>query len=231
MAVNTMEAARLAGVTRYVNLLAGCMYPGDPADGILRESEVDRGALHPSADNYGISKRVALLQAKHYAAQYGMNITSVVLANTYGPGDHFSVNRSHVVGALLRKFFEAVRTEAPEVTVWGRGLAERDLLYVDDAVVGTLLTVEREPETELLNIGTGIGVPVADIAQTIAQVIGYEGRIVFDASKPEGPLKKTLDITRLRQLVGWEPQTSLEDGIRKTLAWLQANYEAAFAEA
>ena len=231
MAVNTMEAARLAGVSRYVNLIAGCAYPGETPDGLLREDDIDAGPLHPSADNYGISKRVALLQAKHYRAQFGLNITSLVLANTYGPGDHFSSTRSHVVGALLRKFFEAVRTDAREVEVWGRGVAERDLLYVDDAVVGTLLAVEREPETDLLNIGTGVGVAVGDIARTIAKVIGYTGTLAFDASKPEGPLKKTMDITRLRQLLGWAPPTSLEDGIKATLTWLDAHHAEAFAEA
>ena len=230
MAVNTMEAARLAGVKRYVNLIAGCAYPGETPDGILREEDIDAGPLHPSADNYGISKRVALLQAKHYRAQFGMNVTSVVLANTYGPGDHFSTTRSHVVGALLRKFFEAVRTQAAEVVVWGRGVAERDLLYVDDAVVGTLLAVELEPETDLLNIATGIPVPVAEAARTIARVIGYRGEIVFDDSKPEGPLKKTLDTSRMKQLLGWEPHTPLENGLRKTLRWLDEHHAQAFTD-
>jgi GDP-L-fucose synthase len=210
-----------------VNIVAACAFPGEPRDGILREHEIDDGPLHPSADNYGISKRVALLQAKHYQAQYGLNVTSVVLANTYGPGDHVSADRSHVVGALVRKFFEAKRDMAPEVEVWGRGIAERDLLYVDDAVTGVLGIVERCPDAGLINIGTGRGTPIREIAETIREVIAYPGEIRFDPSRPEGPLKKTLDISRLRELLSWDPPTPLGSGLQATLAWLNDNYAAA----
>src|SRR5205807_9877304 len=133
-----------------------------------------------SADNYGITKRLAQMQAKHYARQFGFHVTAVALANTYGPGDHFSVNRSHVLAALLRKFFEAKRDDAAQVTVWGRGIAQRDLLHVDDAVSGTLLIVERCPDAGLINIGGGRGSSVREIAETVREVVGYGGRVLFD---------------------------------------------------
>jgi GDP-L-fucose synthase len=129
------------------------------------------------------------------------------------------------LAALVRRVYEAERDGSPGVTIWGRGLAERDLLYVHDAITGLLLTIERCPDVDLLNIGTGRGHRVSHIAETVRDVVGFTGRLLYDTSKPEGPLKKTLDITRLRRLVGWEPPTSLDRGVELTLAWLDAHYQ------
>jgi GDP-L-fucose synthase len=177
--------------------------------------------MHPSADNYGITKRLAVLQARHYARQYGVRTSSVVLANTYGPRDHFGPTRSHVLAALLQRVRQARDTAAPEVVVWGRGIAERDLLYVDDAIQGTLLVVEHCPDVGLMNIATGRGVSVREIAETVVQAVGYRGRVTFDASRPEGPLRKIFAVDRLRQTLGWSPPTQLAEGVRRTLAWLE----------
>jgi GDP-L-fucose synthase len=225
--LHTMEAARVAGATRFVNVIAACAYPGDPRDGLLREADFEAGPMHDSADNYGITRRLAVMQAKHYRRQYGFPVTSVVLANCYGPRDHFSSERAHVFAALLRRFFEAKRDSIPEVVVWGRGVAERDLLYVEDAIEGLLRALERAPDADLLNIGTGRACTVGELAETIRAEIGYDGRIVYDASRPEGPLKKTLDVTRMQTLLQWSPPTSLSDGIRRTLAWFAEHYDEA----
>ena len=220
--LHTLDALRQVDPTiRYVNIIPACAYPAEPRDGAYRESELEAGPMHPSADNYGVTKRLAVLQARHYARQYGVASTCVVLANTYGPHDHFGPTRSHVLAALLERFREAHHTGAPEVVVWGRGLAERDLLYVDDAIEGTLRVVEQCPDAGLLNIGTGRGVSVREIAETVSGVVGYTGRITFDATRPEGPLRKILDIERLRQLLGWTPPTPLAEGVRHTLEWLE----------
>jgi len=227
MGVNTMEAARLVGVERFVNVIAACGYPGETPDGMLREDEFEAGPMHPSADNYGITKRVAVQQARHYRRQFNFPVTSIIFANTYGPGDHFGPQRSHVLGGLLLRVLQASRNDLPEVVVLGRGLAERDLLYVDDAIFGLLLAVERCPDVELLNIGTGHGHSVAEIAETVRTVVGYPGRLVFDSTRPEGPLKKILDISRLQALLSWTPPTGLENGARQTLAWLEQHYEEA----
>src|SRR5438105_2611739 len=221
--LNTLEACRLAGVERYVNLIPACAYPAEPRAEGYREEDFEAGAMHESADNYGITKRLAVMQAKHYARQFGVRVTAVVLANTYGPGDHFSANRSHVLAALVRKFFEAKRDDAHEVTVWGRGIAQRDLLYVDDAVTGTLLVVDHCSDSGLINIGGGRGYSVREIAETVRDVVGYGGQVLFDASRPEGPLKKILDITKLQANLGWTPPMPLEQGVQATLDWLEAH--------
>jgi GDP-L-fucose synthase len=225
--VNTMEAARLAGARQYVNVIAACAYPGDPRDGVLREDEFEAGPMHESADNYGMSKRVAVMQAKHYRRQYGLRTTSLVLANCYGPRDHFSRTQSHGLAALLRRFVEAKREGSPRVEVWGRGIAERDWLFADDAIDGMLRALDRCPDVDLLNIATGRGTSTRLLAETIRDVLGYEGDIVYDATKPEGPLKKTLDVAKMGSLLDWMPPTSLSCGIEKTRDWLEANYETA----
>jgi GDP-L-fucose synthase len=221
--LNTMEACRVNGVERYVNLIPACAYPAAPRHGGYREEELEAGAMHESADNYGATKRLALMQAKHYARQFGFRVTSVALANTYGPGDHFAAQRSHVLAALLRKFFEARRDGADEVTVWGRGVAQRDLLYVDDAVSGTLLIVERCPDAGLINIGSGRGYSVSEIAETVREVVGYRGRVRYDPARPEGPLMKVLDTTKLQFNLGWIPPMPLAQGVHETLVWLEAH--------
>lgn len=136
MGANTMEAARLAGVEKYVNIIAGCAYPGKPRDGILREDEFEAGPMHSTVDNYGMTKRAAVMQAKCYQRQYGFQAISLILINLYGPGEHFHPDRSHALAALLRKFYEAKRNGLPEVVLWGTGRAIREWLYVDDAAEG-----------------------------------------------------------------------------------------------
>ena len=220
--LHTLEAVRRVDPEiRYVNIIPACAYPGEPRDVAYQEDEFEAGPMHLSADNYGITKRLGVMQARHYARQYGVATSCVVLANTYGPHDHFGPNRSHVLAALLQRFRLARDTSTDEVVVWGRGIAERDLLYVDDAIRGVLHLVERSPDAGLVNIGTGRGVSVREIAETIARTVNYRGRIVFDSTRPEGPLRKTLDISRLRTLIGWSPPTALADGVRQTLEWLE----------
>ncbi len=221
--VHTMEAARLAGVRRYVNILAGCIYPGDPERGLLRESEIFDGPLHESADNYGMTKRLAFMQAKHYSRQYGFPVTSVILANSYGPGDHFEPDRSHALSALLRRFFEAKRDGASSVEVWGSGRAQRDWIFRDDAIAGVLLAAERWTGEHALNIATGRGVTTRELAEAIRDAVGYGGDIVYNAEKPEGPLRKVLDTTEMERRLGWTPPTSLRDGVARTLAWFAAH--------
>src|SRR5580700_2493742 len=136
MGANTMEAARLAGVKKYVNIIAGCAYPGEPRDGVLREEEFEAGPMHPTVENYGATKRAAVLQAKYYRRQYGFDAISLILVNLYGPSEHFHPDRSHALAALIRKFYEAKRDRAPEVVLWGTGRAVREWMYVTDAADG-----------------------------------------------------------------------------------------------
>ena len=221
--LNAMDAARTAGVQRYVSAIAACAYPGDASWVCFREEDLEAAPMHGSADNYGITRRLAVAQGRHYRAQYEFEHLSVVLANTYGPGDHFEPQRSHAVAALIRRFIEAQRDGRPSVEVWGSGRAERDWLYRDDAVEGLLLAAERAPDAGLLNIGSGRAVPTSELAETIKRATGYEGELYFDTTKPEGAPRKLLDVTRMRAELGWTPPTALDEGIRRTVEWYRAS--------
>jgi len=225
MGTSTMEATRLAGVKKYVNIIAGCAYPGDPKDGILKEDELFAGPMHPTVENYGIAKRAAVLQAKYYRQQYDFNAISLILINLYGPGEHFHPDRSHALAALLRKFYEAKRDNLAEVTVWGTGRPIREWLYVEDAAEGIIRAMECYDDVEPLNIATGKGYSITELAEIIAKIVDYQGEIVYDAAKPEGALRKTGDITKMKAVLGWEPPTPLGAGIRRTLDWLADNYD------
>ena len=227
MGANTMEAARLANVGKYVNVVAGCAYPGDPRDGILREQEFEAGPLHPTVENYGATKRAAVMQAKCYRRQYGFQALSLILINLYGPGEHFHPDRSHALAALIRKFYEAKRDKAPEVVLWGTGRAVREWLYVEDAAEGIVRAAERYNDVEPLNIAVGKGSSIAELAAVIQEIVGYEGKIVYDATKPDGALHKVGDVTKMKSVLDWEPPTPIQDGIRRTLEWFVAHYDEA----
>ena len=227
MGANTMEAARLAGVRKYVNIIAGCAYPGEPRDGILREQEFEDGPLHPTVENYGATKRAAVMQAKCYRRQYGFEAVSLILINLYGPGEHFHPDRSHALAALLRKFYEAKRDKAPEVVLWGTGRAVREWLYVEDASEGIIRAAETHSDVEPLNIAVGEGRRIAELAAIIQEITGYKGKIVYDTTKPDGALHKVGDITKMKSVLDWEPPTPIQDGIRRTLEWFVAHYDEA----
>jgi GDP-L-fucose synthase len=223
MGAYTMEAARQAGVTTYVNVIAGCAYPGDPSYDVLSEDVFEGGPMHPTVENYGATKRAAVTQARCYRRQYGFNAISLILINLYGPGDHVHPDRSHALAALLRKFYEAKRDGAPTVTVWGSGRPVREWLYVDDAAEGIVRAAERYRDVAPLNVAVGTGQTIAELAELIRTIVGYQGRIVFDGSKPDGALRKVGDVTRMRAVLDWEPSTPLREGIRRTLQWLAAH--------
>lgn len=227
MGANTMEAARLTGVKKYVNIIAGCAYPGDPRDGILREDEFEAGPMHPTVENYGMTKRAAVMQAKCYRRQYGFEAISLILINLYGPGEHFHPDRSHALAALLRKFYEARRDGLPEVVLWGTGRPIREWLYVEDAAEGIVQAAELYSDVEPLNIAVGQGYTIAELAAIIQEIVGYRGRIVYDSTKPDGALRKTGDIGKMKAILNWEPPTPIREGIRRTLDWFVANYDEA----
>jgi len=227
MGANTIEGSRLAGVARYVNIIAGCAYPADPRDGVLREGEFEAGAMHPTVQNYGSTKRAAVAQAKAYRQQYGFEAISLVLINLYGPGEHFHPDRSHALAALLRKFYDAKQQGLSRVTLWGTGEPIREWLYVDDAVEGILLASDCYDDVTPLNIAVGKSSPISHLASMISEAVSYEGEIVYDPTRPNGAMRKTADVEKMRRVLGWAPQTSLYDGIRLTLDWLAKNYEQA----
>lgn len=227
MGANTMEAARLAGVDKYVNIIAGCAYPGNPKDGILREDEFEDGPMHPTVENYGATKRAAVTHAKCYRRQYNFDAISLTLINLYGPGEHFHPDRSHALAALIRKFYEAKRDSLPEVSLWGTGVAVREWLYVNDAAEGILLATEKYSGSEPLNIAVGEGYTIDELANIVKEVVGYKGRITYDPTKPDGALRKIGDITKMKNTLNWTPPTTIRNGIKKTLDWFIKNYDYA----
>lgn len=218
MGTFTMEAARLAGVQRYVNVVAGCSYPGY-IDGDLSEDRYWDGRLHDSVVNYGITKKVQTIQGWSYKRQYDFDSIHLIMTNLYGPGDHFEPERSHALGALVRKFVDAVDDGAASVEVWGTGRPVREWLYVGDAAEAIVRAAEVVKAVDPLNIGTGIGTTISELAQQIAAAVGFQGRIVYNTSRPDGAMRKVFDITRMAQVLGWQAQTPLGEGIRRTVEY------------
>ncbi|GAA1273046.1 GDP-L-fucose synthase [Pseudonocardia aurantiaca] len=215
--VNVMDAAHAAGVQRLLFLGSSCIYPKF-AEQPIRESSLLTGALEPTNDAYAIAKIAGIMQVQAHRRQYGVRWISAMPTNLYGPGDNFDPENSHVLPALLRRFHEAVESGADSVVLWGSGTPRREFLHVDDLgrAVVHLLDVYDEPET--INVGVGEDVTIRELAETVADVVGFAGEIVQDTSRPDGTPRKLLDVTRLRAL-GWEPRIPLREGIESTYRW------------
>jgi GDP-L-fucose synthase len=231
MGASLMEAARLAQVEKFVAIGTACSYPGY-LEGHLKEEDLWAGPCHASVVNYGLTKKMMAVQAQAYKRQYGLDSIHLILTNLYGPGDSYNPERSHVVAALVRKWVEAELAGAPSVEVWGTGKPIREFIYVEDCADAIILAAERYNDTALpLNIGTGIGTSIRDLAQTIHAVSGYRGKVVWNADKPDGALMKVLDVARMQQaLEGWTPPTDLKSGLARTIAWYRANKAQADAK-
>ncbi len=227
MGLHAMDAAREAGIAKYVNIVAACSYPGYQDDGLLSEDKYWDGALHDSVLNYGITKKVQTVQGLMYKRQYGFNSIHLIMTNLYGPGEHFEPDRSHALAALMRKFYEAKRDNSPRVEIWGTGKPVREWMYVDDAADAVVRAAEVYDDVEPLNVGLGEGYTITELAETIKQIVDYKGDMFYDTTKPDGARRKVMDISRMRAALNWEPAVSLEPGIRKTLDWFVENYEAA----
>lgn len=222
MATNLMEAARLTGVKRFINPISNCSYPGHLTKD-FKEKEWWDGPLHESVLVYGFVRKASWVQSWAYYKQYGFVTINLILPNMYGPEDHFDEKRSHALGALIMKFVEAKRKQLPEVVVWGTGKPVREWLYVDDGAEALLRALNIDLAIEPINVGLGVGVSISELAQLIKEVVGYEGRIIFDLSKPDGAPHKTMDNRRLKRIFNWVPATSLKEGISKTVAWYLEN--------
>ncbi len=224
MGANLMEAARLAKVEKVVNIGTACSYPGY-LEGHLKEDDLWAGPCHASVVNYGLTKKMLAVQGLAYKRQYGLNSIHLILTNLYGPGDSYNPDRSHVVAALVRKWVEADLNKAPSVEVWGTGKAIREFIYVEDCADAIVLAAEKYDDTAMpLNIGTGIGTSIRELAETVHEVSGYQGQMTWNTDKPDGAPLKVLDVTRMRQaLDGWKAPTDLRGGLARTIAWYRAN--------
>jgi GDP-L-fucose synthase len=218
MGIEMLEQARVHGVEKFVQIGSVCAYPKNAS---VPMSEDDLWSGYPEETNgpYGIAKRVLLVQSQAYQQQYGMNAVHLLLANLYGPGDHFELETAHVIAALIRKCIEAKQSGRSEVVVWGTGTVTREFLYVDDAARAIVLATEKYSDADPVNIGSSHEITIRQLAETIAKVTGFSGEMVWDRSKPDGQPRRKLNVERARDEFGFVAQTSLEDGIRQTVDW------------
>jgi GDP-L-fucose synthase len=182
----------------------------------MRESFLMTGQLEPTNEGYALAKLVGIYLAKAYRQQYGLNVIVPMPCNVYGTGDHFDLERAHVLSALVARFVEAVQKSVPAVTLWGTGEARREFIHVDDLAAAILLLLESYDDAEVINVGTGVDVTIRELANAVAFAAGYRGRIEWDPSRPDGMPRKCLDVSRLTAL-GFRPSVGLDEGIRRTI--------------
>ena len=220
-----MEAAQKTGVKKFVNIIAGCAYPGYLDKGIMDEGDFWSGDLHDSIFSFGFARKASVVLGNALKKQYGFNSIHLVYANMYGPWDHFDPERSKALAALLRKIYEAKKSGSSQVEIWGTGRPIRDWLYVKDGVKGAIRAAEVYDSIEPLNIATGRGVSVTQLANAIKKAVGYTGTFKYDTEKPDGAMKKIFGIKKMKKELGWMPTTSLGQGIRETVDWFERNYK------
>ena len=231
---NVIHSAYVAGVERLLFLGSSCIYPKE-APQPMKEEHLLTGLLEPTNEPYAIAKIAGIKMCESYNRQYGTKFIAVMPTNLYGPGDNFHPENSHVMPALIRRFHEAKLAGTDEVVVWGTGKPMREFLFVDDMADGSVYTLTLDdatlkehllnyPKPCFVNLGTGIDVTIRELAETVKEVIGYEGRLSFDATKPDGTLRKLQDVSRMTDL-GWEAQVTLRAGIEKTYRWFVENQD------
>lgn len=230
MGSNVFQASRELGVEKLVAACSVCAYPlHTPVP--FREETIWDGYPEPSNAPYGLAKKMLLVLSDTYRRQYDFDSCAPVIANLYGPDDNFDLEDSHVIAAMVRKFCEAVIEERPEVVLWGTGEPSREFLYVDDAVRGLVLFAEKLESSDPVNLGVGRETKIRDLAEAIASSAGFTGETVWDDSRPDGQLKRGLDVSKARDLVGFQAEVELEDGIERTVRWYREFGMAAAAGA
>jgi GDP-L-fucose synthase len=230
--MNVIHAAHSSGIQRLLFLGSSCIYP-KAADQPMREDSLLTGPLEPTNEPYAIAKIAGIKICESYNRQYGRDYRSVMPTNLYGPHDNYHPTNSHVVPALLRRFHEAAVLEKEEVVIWGTGTPKREFLHVDDMAAAcvhvmnlddAVLREHTRPMMSHINVGTGVDCTIRELAETVARVTNYRGRLVFDTSKPDGTPRKLLDVTKLTAL-GWHSSISLEVGLRDAYRWFTENQD------
>jgi GDP-L-fucose synthase len=220
---NVIHSAWRHGTKKLLFLGSSCIYPKH-APQPMREEYLLSGPLEPTNEWYAVAKIAGIKLAQAYRKQHGFDAISAMPTNLYGEGDNFDLQTSHVLPAMLRKFTEARANKAPEVVVWGTGTPRREFLHVDDLASACLFLMQHYDEPEIINVGTGIDVTIRALAGMVQKVTGYEGQVIFDATKPDGTPRKLLDVSKITSL-GWKPAISLEEGIASTWRWYVSQSE------
>ena len=218
MNINVLEASRRVGVKKVVSFLSTCVFPND-VEYPLKENKIHLGEPHHSNYPYAHAKRMVDIQSRAYNEQYGFNGVNLVPVNMYGPHDHFNLTSSHVIPALILKFYNAMKEGDSSVTLWGTGQVSREFLFAPDCAEAIRLAIEKDVSPEPINIGTGKEIKICDLAQEIAEQMGYEGKIIYDTSKPDGQPRRCLDTSRAKERLGFEAKTDLKDGLKQTIEW------------
>ena len=218
---NVIDAAQRAGAAKFVFLGSSCIYP-KLAPQPIKEEYILTGPLEPTNEPYAIAKIAGVKMCEAYRREFGFNAISLMPTNLYGPGDNFDLQNAHVLPSLIRRFHEAKARGDDSVTVWGTGSPRREFLHVDDLADAILFLLQTYDGESLVNIGWGEDVTIRELAELVASVVGFAGRLVFDPTKPDGTPRKLLDVSRLTSL-GWRPQIALHQGIERTYAWFKAH--------
>ena len=218
MGIQLMEAARREGVEKFVAIGTVCAYPKyTPVP--FREEALWNGYPEETNAPYGLAKKMLLVQAQSYRKQYGFNAIYLLPVNLYGPRDSFQPEHSHVIPALIKKMIDAKLKGESEVVVWGTGKPSREFLYVEDAAEGILLATERYDKPDPVNLGTGEEITIRELVYLIAELTGYEGKIIWDTSKPDGQPRRCLDVNRAKEEFGFEAKTDFKEGLKRTIEW------------
>jgi GDP-L-fucose synthase len=224
MGTQLIEQSRLHDVKKFVALGTVCAYPKfTPTP--FKEDDIWNGYPEETNAPYGLAKKMMLVQAQSYREQYGFNTIYLLPANLYGPGDNFNLETSHVIPALIRKCVEAKRAGSSFVQAWGTGKASREFLFVEDCAEAIVRAARLYDESEPVNIGTGSEIQIGELANLIARLSNFDGEIRWQADKPDGQPRRRLDVSRAEEKFGFRAQTSLEDGLRRTIDWYESNHQ------
>ncbi|OLS19464.1 MAG: GDP-L-fucose synthase [Candidatus Heimdallarchaeota archaeon LC_3] len=226
MGANVMEAARIVNVEKFITIGTACSYPGY-LEGDLNENDLWAGPVHDSVAHYGLTKKIMQTQGIAYKKQYNLNSIHLILTNLYGPGDSYNPDRSHVVAALIRKFSEAKLEKKGEIEVWGTGKPIREFMHVKACAEAIIIAAEKYNSLEALNIGTGIGTTIKELVESITKITNFKGKVIWNTDKPDGQYKKILDVSKLKNEVGWKNTIPLNQGLEETISWYMENKEEA----
>ena len=221
MGIHLIEEARKAEIRKVVVVGTVCSYP-KYTEVPFREDDLWNGYPEETNAPYGLAKKMLLVQAQAYRDEYGFESAFVIPTNLYGPGDNFEHDTSHVIPAIVRKCVEAQEAGDEEVVLWGTGSPTREFLYVDDAAEGIVLALEHLDEPEPVNLGAATEIGIKELAEKIARITGFEGRFVWDPSKPDGQPRRAVDGSRAKALLGWSPNVGFEEGLTRTVEWYRS---------
>jgi len=225
MGLHLIEQARKIGLKKFVQTGTICAYPNlTPVP--FKEDDLWNGYPEVTNAPYGVAKKALLVMCQSYRQQYGMNAIFLLPVNLFGPRDNFDLHSSHVIPALIRKCLEAKQRGAKEIVAWGTGKVSREFLYVEDCAEGLVLGMEKYDGDQPINLGSGREITIKDLTELTAGLTGFDGKIVWDSSKPDGQPRRCLDVTRAKTLLGFEAQTTLEDGMRKTIDWYRSTAQS-----